>query len=162
MLRGRSHRSASEVPAVQVKGQATIKAPRSQVWSTLVDPDALRRCLPGCQRFDAAGPDEWEAAMTVGLAAIKGSYSGRVRISDQEPESSYRLTVEGNGGGSRIRGSGVVTLSDAAGGAETLVSYDGEAQVMGTLAAVGQRLLQPAARMLADQFFACIGSQLKE
>ena len=55
---------------MQVKGQATIKAPRGQVWTTLTDPDALRRCLPGCQRFDAVGPDEWEASMTVGLVAV--------------------------------------------------------------------------------------------
>jgi carbon monoxide dehydrogenase subunit G len=150
------------VPGVQVKGQTTIKAARGEVWSTLTDPDALRRCLPGCQRFDEVAPNEWEAALTVGLASIKGSYTGRVRISDQEPQRSYRLSVEGNGGGSRIRGAGLVTLEDAADGGATVVSYDGDAQVMGTLAAVGQRLLQPAARMLADQFFACIGTRLKE
>jgi carbon monoxide dehydrogenase subunit G len=145
---------------VQVKGQSRLKAPRSQVWDTLTDPDALRRCLPGCQRFDEVGPQEWEATMTVGLASIKGTYAGRVQISDAEPQTSYRLTVEGNGGGSRIRGAGVITLADAADAAgETVVSYEGEAQVMGTLAAVGQRLLQPAAKMLADQFFGCVGSQ---
>jgi uncharacterized protein len=148
------------VPSVQVKGQAQLPAPRSRVWATLTDPAALRRCLPGCQRFDAVAPGEWEATLVVGLAAIKGTYTGRVRLGDQEPESSYRLTVEGNGAGSRIRGTGVITLADAAEGA-TLVSYEGDAQVMGTLAAVGQRLLQPAAKLLADQFFACVGSQVK-
>jgi carbon monoxide dehydrogenase subunit G len=127
----------------------------------LTDADALRRCLPGCQRFEEVAPKEWEATMSVGLAAIKGTYAGRVQISDEEPQTSYRLTVEGNGGGSRIRGSGVITLADAADAAgETVISYEGDAQVMGTLAAVGQRLLQPAAKMLADQFFGCVGSQL--
>jgi uncharacterized protein len=152
------------VPSVQVKGQAQIPAPRSRVWAALTDPAALRRCLPGCQRFDAVAPGEWEATLVVGLAAIKGTYTGRVRLGDQEPESSYRLTVEGNGAGSRIRGTGVITLEDASEGATegaTLVSYEGDAQVMGTLAAVGQRLLLPAAKMLADQFFACVGSQVK-
>src|SRR5215211_474184 len=110
MLRGRSEPPSQRgVPGMQVKGQATIKAPRGEVWSTLMDPDALRRCLPGCRRFDEVAPSEWEAALTVGLAAIKGSYTGRVRISDQEPQRSYRLSVEGNGGGSRIRGAGLVT-----------------------------------------------------
>jgi carbon monoxide dehydrogenase subunit G len=146
---------------VQVTGQSRLKAPRSRVWATLTDADALRRCLPGCQRFEEVAPKEWEATMSVGLAAIKGTYAGRVQISDEEPQTSYRLTVEGNGGGSRIRGSGVITLADAADAAgETVISYEGDAQVMGTLAAVGQRLLQPAAKMLADQFFGCVGSQL--
>ncbi len=146
---------------MQVTGQSRLKAPRSRVWATLTDADALRRCLPGCQRFEEVAPKEWEATMSVGLAAIKGTYAGRVQISDEEPQTSYRLTVEGNGGGSRIRGSGVITLADAADAAgETVISYEGDAQVMGTLAAVGQRLLQPAAKMLADQFFGCVGSQL--
>ena len=146
---------------MQVRGQSRLKAPRSRVWATLTDADALRRCLPGCQRFEEVAPKEWEATMSVGLAAIKGTYAGRVQISDEEPQTSYRLTVEGNGGGSRIRGSGVITLADAADAAgETVISYEVDAQVMGTLAAVGQRLLQPAAKMLADQFFGCVGSQL--
>jgi carbon monoxide dehydrogenase subunit G len=127
---------------------------------TLVDPDALRRCLPGCQRFEQVAPTEWEATMSVGIAAIKGTYSGRVRISDQEPERSYRLAVEGSGAGNRIRGDGVVTLSDVPEG-DTLVSYDGDAQVLGALAAVGHRLLQPAAKLLADQFFRCMETQVK-
>ena len=52
----------------------------------------------------------------------------------------------------------MISLSDAPEGG-TLVRYEGEAQVMGTLAAVGQRLLQPAAKMLADQFFRQVGAQ---
>jgi uncharacterized protein len=144
---------------VQVKGQTQLPAPRSQVWATLMSPDALRQALPGCQKFEAVGPDEWEATMSVGLAAIKGTYSGRVKLSERETEQRYRLSVEGSGGGSRIRGSGVISLADAPQGA-TLVSYEGEAQVMGTLAAVGQRLLQPAAKMMADQFFGRVGAQV--
>jgi uncharacterized protein len=144
---------------VQVKGQTQLPAPRPQVWATLMSPDALRQALPGCQKFEAVGPDEWEATMSVGLAAIKGTYSGRVKLSDREAEQRYRLSVEGSGGGSRIRGSGVITLADAPQGT-TLVSYEGEAQVMGALAAVGQRLMQPAAKMLADQFFGRVGAQV--
>jgi carbon monoxide dehydrogenase subunit G len=126
-----------------------------------MDPDALQRCLPGCQRFEQVAPNEWEATMLVGIAAIKGTYSGRVRISDQEPQTSYRLAVEGSGAGNRIRGDGVVTLADAPEG-DTLVSYEGEAQVLGALAAVGHRLLQPAAKLLADQFFRCMETQVTE
>ena len=145
---------------MQVTGQAPLPAPRSRVWETLMDPEALRRCLPGCQKFEPVGPTEWEATLSVGLAAIRGTYSGRVRISDQEAQTSYRLSVEGRGTGNRIRGDGVVTLSDTPEGG-TLVSYTGEAQVLGPLAAVSQRLLQPAVKMLADQFFSCTGAQVK-
>jgi len=125
-----------------------------------MDPAALQQCLPGCRAFEPVGPDEWEATMTIGLAAIKGTYSGRIRITDQQPETSYRLAVQGQGAGNRIRGEGQITLSDAADGG-TLVRYEGDAQVQGPLAPVGQRLLPPAAKMLADQFFRCMGTQIK-
>jgi carbon monoxide dehydrogenase subunit G len=151
--------SAAEVPALQVKGEAQIAAPRSRVWATLMDPDALQRCLPGCQRFEPVAPDEWEATMTVGLAAIKGTYAGRVRIGERQPETSYRLSVEGSGAGNRIRGSGVITLADGPHGG-TLARYEGDAQVLGPLAAVGQRLMQPAAKLLAEQFFRQVGTEV--
>jgi len=144
---------------LQVKGQASLQAPRSQVWKTLLDASALQGCLPGVQRFQEAGPGEWEATMTVGMAGIKGTYSGRVKIEDPQPETSYRLIVEGSGSGNRIRGNGLITLSDAPDGTTT-VEYDGNAEVAGTLAMVGQRLIQPAARMMADQFFKCMGSKV--
>lgn len=144
---------------MQVKGQAALNAPRGRVWATLMDGAALEDCLPGVQRFERVGDAQWEATMTVGLAGIKGTYSGRVSITEQQPETSYRLNVEGQGSGNRVRGSGLITLEDAPGGG-TLVSYDGDAQIAGVLAAVGQRLFQPAARMLADQFFKCMGSRV--
>jgi carbon monoxide dehydrogenase subunit G len=144
---------------LQVKGQATLNAPRTKVWATLLDGEALRGCLPGVQRFEPAGDKQWEVTMSVGLAGIKGTYTGRVSIADQQAEQSYRLNVEGQGGGNRVRGSGLISLEDAPNGG-TLVSYDGDAQIAGVLAAVGQRLFQPAARMLADQFFQCMGSRV--
>lgn len=146
---------------MEVKGQALLPAPRSRVWTTLLDPGTLQHCLPGCQRFEPVSEGEWEATMTVGLAGIKGTYAGRVKIGDQERETHYRLAVEGSGAGNRIRGDGLVTLSDAAEGG-TLVSYAGDAHVLGPLAAVGQRLLLPAAKLLASQFFACMGTQVTD
>lgn len=146
---------------MQVKGQATFSAPRTEVWATLMNPDALQSCLPGVQKFEPAGEDEWEATMTVGMAGIRGTYSGRVKITDKQPETSYRLSVEGSGGGNRIRGSGLVTLEEGQDGG-TNVTYDGDAQVAGVLAAVGQRLFQPAAKMMADQFFKCMAARVGE
>lgn len=144
---------------MQVKGQATLNAPRGKVWATLLNGEALKGCLPGVQRFEPVGDDRWEVTLTVGLAGIKGTYSGKVSITDQQTEQSYRLNVEGQGGGNRVRGTGLISLEDAPGGG-TLVTYDGDAQIAGVLAAVGQRLFQPAARMLADQFFNCMGSRV--
>ena len=142
---------------MRVTGQATLHSPRTRVWATLMDPEALRRCLPGCQEFEQIAPQEWKVTMSVGISAIRGTYSGRVKISDPEPETRYRLAVEGSGAGNRIRGEGTITLADSAAGAgETQITYEGDAHVQGPLASVGQRLLPPAAKLLADQFFKCM------
>jgi carbon monoxide dehydrogenase subunit G len=124
-----------------------------------MDATALQSCLPGVQEFSQVGPTEYEATLTVGLAGIKGTYKGRVTIAEQNEPNSYRLSAEGSGGGNRVRGSAVVTLTDADDGG-THVAYDGDAQIAGTLAMVGQRLFQPAVRMIADQFFSCMGSKV--
>jgi carbon monoxide dehydrogenase subunit G len=124
-----------------------------------MDSEALKGCLPGVQEFTQVGPTEWEATLTVGMAGIKGVYKGRVTIAEQNEPNSYRLSAEGTGSGNRIRGSALVSLTDADDGG-TNVDYDGDAQIAGTLAMVGQRLFQPAARMLADQFFKCMGTKV--
>jgi carbon monoxide dehydrogenase subunit G len=124
-----------------------------------MDSAALQSCLPGVQEFKQVGPTEWEVTLTVGMAGIKGTYKGRVTIAEQDEPNSYRLSAEGTGGGNRVRGSAVVTLTDADGGG-TGVAYEGDAQIAGTLAMVGQRLFQPAVRMIADQFFGCMGSKV--
>ena len=144
---------------MQVKGQARLPAPRARVWATLMDSQALRSCLPGVQAFNQVGPTEWEVTLTVGMAGIKGTYKGRVAIAEQNEPDNYRLSAEGSGGGNRVRGTAVVTLTDSEDGG-TNVDYEGDAQIAGTLAMVGQRLFQPAARMMADQFFKCMGSKV--
>jgi uncharacterized protein len=146
---------------LQVKGEARLSAPRSRVWATLLNADALQACLPGVQRFESVGEGQWDVTVTVGVAGIKGTYSGKVTIDERQPESSYRLTAEGSGGGNRIKGAAVITLSDAPDGG-TVVAWDGDAQVAGTIAMVGQRLLQPASKMLAEQFFKCMGSKVTQ
>jgi carbon monoxide dehydrogenase subunit G len=146
---------------LQVKGEARLSAPRSAVWATLMNPTALQECLPGVQRFESVGANQWEVTASVGVAGIKGTYTGKVSMTDQAPETSYRLNAEGSGGGNRIKGTAVITLADAPEGG-TVVSWDGDAQIAGTLAMVGQRLFQPAARMLADQFFKCMGSKVAQ
>lgn len=143
---------------MQVKGQARLEAPRSKVWATLMDASSIEACLPGVQRFHEVAANTWEVTLTVGMAGIKGTYNGRVTIADAAPETSYTLSAEGSGSGNRIRGSAKVTLSDD--GGATIVDYDGDAQIAGTLAMVGMRLFQPAARMMADQFFKCMGSKV--
>jgi carbon monoxide dehydrogenase subunit G len=97
--------------------------------------------------------------MKIGVGAVKGTFEGKVRLSDKKPPDSYRLAVEGSGGPGFIRGDTVITLSDADGG--TRVSFSADVQVGGLIAGVGQRMLGGVSKMMADQFFNRMGQLLQ-
>jgi carbon monoxide dehydrogenase subunit G len=143
---------------MELSGEHTFAAPRERVWQAMLDPETLRSCLPGCEKLDAIGPDEYEATMKIGVAMIRGTYQGRVKISDKNEPSSYRMLVEGKGGPGQVSGDGTIELVDE--GEQTVVRYSGTATVRGTLARVGGRVMQPAARTVVGQFFNCLGGKI--
>jgi carbon monoxide dehydrogenase subunit G len=92
--------------------------------------------------------------MKVGVAAIRGTYKGKVAIVDKRPPTSYTLQIEGSGGPGFVKGSAKIALAPE--GEGTGVKVDGDGQVGGMLAGVGQRMLPGVAKMLMNQFFECL------
>ena len=136
---------------MKIEGSADIPAPREKVWAAFLDPNILAQALPGCEKLEAIGPSEYKATMKVGVAAIKGTFEGKVKLSDLEPPNRYRMAVEGSGGPGFVRGEAGMQMSDVDGG--TKVSYDADVQVGGLIASVGQRMLGGVTKMMLDQFF---------
>ena len=136
---------------MKIEGSADIPAPREKVWAAFLDPDILAQALPGCEKLEAIGENEYKATMKVGVAAIKGTFEGKVKLSDLEPPNRYRMAVEGSGGPGFVRGEAGMQMSDVDGG--TKVSYDADVQVGGLIASVGQRMLGGVTKMMLDQFF---------
>jgi uncharacterized protein len=143
---------------MKVEGVYTFPGPPQQVWDLLLDPDSLRTCIPGAESLTETSADHWDAVLRVGVAAIKGTYKGKVAIVDRVPPTSYVLQVEGSGGPGFVKGSAKVTLEPEGDG--TRVKVDGEGQVGGMLAGVGQRMLPGVAKMLMNQFFECLIGKL--
>lgn len=136
---------------MKIEGSHDIAAPRQKVWDAFFDPERLRQAMPGCEKLEAIGPDEFKATLKIGVAAVKGTFEGKVRLSDKRPPDSYRMAVEGSGGPGFVRGETVITLSDIDGG--TRVAYSADVQIGGLIAGVGQRMLGGVSKMMADQFF---------
>lgn len=120
--------------------------------------EALAHCIPGCEKLDPIGPDQYEAVMKVGVGAIRGTYKGKVTVQEQQPPNHYRLSVEGSGGAGFVKGHALIDLASE--GDTTIVSVKGESQVGGPVAGVGQRMLGGVAKMQMDQFFGCMQKQL--
>ncbi|HSB41592.1 MAG TPA: carbon monoxide dehydrogenase subunit G [Methylomirabilota bacterium] len=145
---------------MKIEGSADIAAPRDRVWAAFLDPAVLAQALPGCEKLEAVGENEYKATMKIGVAAIKGTFEGKVKLSDLEPPQRYRMAVEGSGGPGFVRGDAGMRLSDVEGG--TRVSYDADVQVGGLIASVGQRMLGGVTKMMLDQFFSRMTELLTE
>jgi len=136
---------------VKISGSHTLAAPPEKVYALMQNPGALARAIPGCESLEKIGEDEYRMKMKMALASFSGAFEGKVRITDQNPPQSFRLIVEGSGKLGFMKGDGLLKL--VAGGDGTEVSYEGDAQVGGTMAAVGQRLIDGTAKMLIKKFF---------
>ena len=136
---------------MKIEGSTDMPAPRERVWAALLDPATLARALPGCEGLEEIGTGEYKAKMKIGVAAIKGTFEGKVRLFDQEPPTRYRMALEGSGGPGLVRGEAGMELSDVDGG--TRVAYSADVQVGGLIASVGQRMLGGVSKMMLEQFF---------
>ena len=136
---------------MKLEGSYDVPVPRERVWSAFQDPAVLKQAIPGCEKLEAIGDGEYKATLKIGVAAVKGTFEGKVRLLDKKPPESYRLSAEGSGGPGFVRSDTVITLSDIEGG--TRVTYSADVQVGGLIAGVGQRMLGGVSKMMADQFF---------
>ncbi len=142
---------------MELSGEHTFNLPREKVYQMMLDPEVLRASLPGVEKLEAIGEDEYAATMKIGIAMIKGTFSGRVKITDKVGPESFTMEVEGSGPQGQVSGVGKLILSEADG--KTVVHYSGDANVRGTIARVGARMIQPAARQIVGQFFGCLASK---
>ena len=139
---------------MEISGSYPFNAPPDRVWDLLMNPTVLSSCIPGCDRLEPDGEDRYTVTLTVGLAAITGTYSGTVVLVDKVPHTSYRLVVEGQGKPGFVKGSSAIALRPD--GATTMVDVNGSVQTGGPIARVGQRLIGGVSKMMLDRFFACL------
>ena len=144
---------------MEISGSYTFNAPADRVWDLLMNAAVLSSCIPGCEKFEPDGEDRYIVTLTVGLAAITGTYRGTIVLIDKIPQTSYRLVVEGQGRPGFVKGSSAIALR--ADGATTAVDVTGTVQTGGPIARVGQRLIGGVAKMMMDRFFACLQAKLQ-
>ena len=144
---------------MKINGTQTFPAPRQRVWEFLIDPQRLARCLPGCEKLEAVGEHEYASQINVGLAAVKGVYTGKVKLEEMQPPAHYKMLIDGKGKQGFIKGNGILDLEEQNG--QTLLKYSGDIQVGGPLASVGQRMVDGAAKMMIGQFFTAMEAELQ-
>lgn len=145
---------------MELTGEHIVPASREATYDAMLDPAVLKSALPGCEKLEEVGPNEYIATMTIGVAMIKGKYEGRVRIADENRPESFTMHIEGKGPQGQINGVGKLHFEEIDANS-TKVTYQGDANVRGMLARIGSRVIQPAAKMIVGKFFEEMTSSIK-
>jgi carbon monoxide dehydrogenase subunit G len=144
---------------MELKGDIPINANRERVWQGLNDTQLLMRCIPGCESMEELSPNERQATVKVKIGPVRARFMGKVNMIDIHPLEGYTLMFEGSGGAAGMaKGQSVVTLNDE--GNSTRLSYTVQASIGGKLGQVGGRMIDAAAKQIADQFFAVFQAEL--
>lgn len=137
---------------MKISGSNVVAHPVGEVWDALLDPRVLVATIPGCERLETTGPDEYAMTVTAGVAAIKGTYAGSCALSDLRKHESLVMRLSGAGAPGTIDAAVDVAFEDL--GAEgTRISYEADATVGGMVGGVGQRMLASVSKRMAAEFF---------
>ena len=125
---------------------------QQQAWDALNDPAVLKACIPGCDKVESIGDSQYAIGMALKIGPVSAKFSGKITLSDINPPTSYKLNFEGQGGPAGFgKGDSAVTLTPNADGCE--LAYTVHASVGGKIAQLGQRLIDGAAKSMAQDFF---------
>jgi carbon monoxide dehydrogenase subunit G len=137
---------------MQMQGSRQLSVTAQQAWQALNDPDILKQCIPGCQKFELESDNVYLTVAAIKIGPVSAKFSGRVELTDIKPPHSYSLNFEAQGGvAGHGKGVSHVELVENDQGVE--LRYTVESQIGGKLAQLGQRLIDGAAKSMADDFF---------
>ncbi|HYP09562.1 MAG TPA: carbon monoxide dehydrogenase subunit G [Bryobacteraceae bacterium] len=144
---------------MKIAGTYKLDTPQERAYQLLQDPVVLARCMPGCDSLEKTGENEYAMRMKLLIASLSGLFEGKVKLTDQEPPNRFRMRVDGSGKIGFMKGEGVISLAPE--GTGTLLSYDGDVNLGGTMAAVGQRLVDTTSKMMLKRFFEKLSQEAK-
>ena len=137
---------------MEMKGEQLVPAPQADTWAALNDPEILKACVPGCESIERITDTEYTVMMTARVGPVAAKFKGKLTLADLNPPNSYSIAFEGQGGVAGFgKGGAQVQLAPEADG--TRLTYQVKASVGGKIAQIGSRLVDAAARKLADDFF---------
>jgi carbon monoxide dehydrogenase subunit G len=145
---------------MKLAGEYIFDGPREEVWTIVRDPEILATALPGTQSLEQVSENEYAGKMHVRIGPVSGVFAGKIVVSDEVPPESCTLAVDGRGAPGFAKGTGHVQLFENEDG-RTLLKYEGDMQVGGRLASVGQRLIDTASKSMIRQGLESLNNSLR-
>jgi len=137
---------------MDMQGSRQLAITQQQAWDALNDPNVLKTCIPGCDKVEPSGENQFTIGMALKIGPVSAKFAGKITLSDIQAPSSYKINFEGQGGPAGFgKGDAAVTLTPNIEGCE--LAYTVHASVGGKIAQLGQRLIDGAAKAMAEDFF---------
>jgi carbon monoxide dehydrogenase subunit G len=139
---------------MDMQGSRALAITQQQAWDALNDPEVLKLCIPGCDKVEATGENQYAVGVAVKIGPVSAKFAGKITLSEINPPNSYTISFDGQGGAAGFgKGNAQVQLAPPAEGAGCVLSYTVQAQVGGKIAQMGQRLIDGVAKSMAEDFF---------
>ena len=138
---------------MEMTGEYTIPAKRSEVWKALNNPDILKECIPGCTELEAIDAQHLKATVALKIGPVSAIFKGEVELSDIIEPKSYRIYGEGKGGAAGFAKGGANVDLEELDENNTVLRYKVDAKIGGKLAQLGSRLIDSTSKKLAGKFF---------
>lgn len=139
---------------MEMQGSRHLAVTQKQAWDALNDPAVLKVCIPGCDKIEATGENQYAVGVAVKIGPVSAKFAGKIALSDINPPNNYKITFDGQGGAAGFgKGTSEVKLAPGAEGPGCELSYSVQASVGGKIAQVGQRLIDGVAKSMAEDFF---------
>ncbi len=137
---------------MDMQGNRLLAVSQQQAWDSLNDPEILKSCIPGCEKFELVTENEYAVTVAVKIGPVSAKFNGKVKLADIQAPVSYALQFEAQGGVAGFgQGESKVELMPREGGCE--LKYTVHSKVGGKIAQLGQRLIDGVAKSLAEDFF---------
>ncbi len=147
---------------MEMEGTRALAVTQQQAWDALNDPEVLKVCIPGCDKVEATGENQYAVGMAVKIGPVAARFNGKITLSEIHPPASYTIAFDGQGGAAGFgKGSSQVQLSPQPDGPGCVLDYKVQAQVGGKIAQLGQRLIDGVARSMAEDFFKRFDSEMR-
>ncbi len=145
---------------MEMTGEQLVPAPQQEVWNALNDPDALKSCVPGCESIERSGDNQFDVLMVARVGPVSAKFKGKLTLSDVRAPQSYSIAFEGQGGAAGFAKGGAKVNLSSPDPQSTRLAYEVKANVGGKLAQIGSRLVDAAAKKIADEFFRAFNDRL--
>ena len=137
---------------MDMQGSRQLAITQQQAWDALNDPAVLKACIPGCDKVEATGENQYAIGMGIKIGPVSAKFAGKITLGDIVAPESYSINFEGQGGAAGFgKGNSAVKLVPNAQGCE--LHYTVHASVGGKIAQLGQRLIDGVAKSMAEDFF---------